>query len=127
MLEAAVGSEASEVVFVPVDLELGFDVEFVLNAVSTLTGVAAFVHTLVSARRGRRAAADEEELRRSTESAASIAGDPRATADVEITVDEADSKWTLTLGYPRGRGHVVRVRRMAPAEFEVEVRQVRDE
>jgi hypothetical protein len=126
VLEAAAGPKASQVVFVPADLELGFDVELVFNAVSTLTGVAAFVHTLVSARRGRRTAADAEKLRRSTKGAvASIAGDSGAAAEVAITVDEADSKWTLKLGYPRGPGHVVRVRQTAPEEFEVDVRQVR--
>jgi hypothetical protein len=124
--EAAAGPEVSQVVFVPADLELGFDIELVLNAVSTLTSVAAFVHTLVSARRGRRAPPDAEELRRSTESAdAAARGDPDAVAELAVTVDEADSKWTLRLGYPRGPGHVVRVVRTAPEEFEVDVRQVR--
>lgn len=123
--EAAAGPEASQVVFVPADLELGFDVELVFNAVSTLTGVAAFVHTLVSARRERRAPPDAEELRRSTESVVAAAGgDPDVEAELAVTVDEADSKWTLRLGYPPRTGYVVRVRRTAPEEFEVDVRQV---
>lgn len=125
---AAAGSEASQVVFVPADLELGFDVELVLNAVSTLTGVAALVHTVVSAKLERDAAAEAEELRRSTDSAvASVAEDPGAAADVAITVDEPDSKWTLKLSYPRGPGHLVRVRRTAADEFEVDVQQVRSD
>ena len=44
----------SDVRLIPSDLELGFDVALALNTVSTLTGVASFVYTLISARRRSR-------------------------------------------------------------------------
>jgi hypothetical protein len=134
LVNAPRGGTSPDVRLVPSDLELGFDVNLALNAVSTLTTVVAFAYTLISAKRQsgkqppmRVAAGPTDEAGSSIESMI----EEITPSDVQVSVQYAsksdeEHEWTLRLNYPTGENHVVIVRRTAPEEFDVNIKQVLD-
>jgi len=122
-----------DVRLIPSNLELGFDVNIALNTVSTLTSVAAFVYTLISAKQRSNEQPgmgqfpdDSDQAYRRAKSSMNEVTPPGVQASVQpASRPDGGMGWAMMFEYPAGKNYTVIVQRIADGEFDASIQQVR--